>query len=124
MNSRLFLISGSFFMLCAVGLGAFGAHGLEAKVSEHLLQTWKTAAQYQVYHALGLIGLGLWTEKKPVTGWIKTAGGSLIIGVILFCGSLYALVLSGQTWLGIVTPFGGLAFLTGWLCWMIAAIKS
>jgi uncharacterized membrane protein YgdD (TMEM256/DUF423 family) len=123
MNSRLFLISGSLFMLCAVALGAFGAHGLESRISEHLLQTWKTATQYQVYHALGLIGLGLWTEQKPITGWIKTAGGSLIIGIILFCGSLYALVLSGQTWLGIVTPFGGLAFLTGWCCWMIAAIK-
>lgn len=124
MNSRVFLISGLAFMLCAVALGAFGAHGLEARVSEHLLQTWKTAAQYQAYHALGLIGLGLWTEQKPMTRWIKTAGGSLIVGIILFCGSLYALVLSGQTLPGVITPFGGLAFLTGWFSWMIAAIKS
>jgi uncharacterized membrane protein YgdD (TMEM256/DUF423 family) len=124
MNSRVFLISGLVFMVCAVALGAFGAHGLEGRVSEHLLQTWKTAAQYQVYHALGLIGLGLWAEHKPMTLWIKTAGGSLIGGVILFCGSLYTLVLSGETLLGIVTPFGGLAFITGWFSWMMAAIKS
>jgi uncharacterized membrane protein YgdD (TMEM256/DUF423 family) len=123
MTSRQFLLSGLFFMLCAVALGAFGAHGLETRVSVHLLQTWKTAAQYQVYHALGLIMLGIWAEQKPATGWIKTAGGGLIIGIILFSGSLYALVLSGQTWLGMVTPFGGLAFLTGWFSWMMAVIK-
>lgn len=111
-------------MLLAVALGAFGAHGLEASISAHLLQTWKTAAQYQAYHALGLIGLGLWAQQKPITLWIKTAAVSLIIGIILFSGSLYVLVLSGQTWFGIVTPFGGFAFLTGWFCWMMAAIKG
>jgi uncharacterized membrane protein YgdD (TMEM256/DUF423 family) len=124
MSSRLFLLSGLVFMFCAVALGAFGAHGLQDSLTEHQLQIWKTAAQYQAYHALGLIGLGLWTEHKPLTIWIKTAGGSLIAGIILFCGSLYALALTGQTLLGIVTPFGGLAFLTGWFCWMLAAIKS
>ncbi len=111
-------------MMLAVALGAFGAHGLQSIVSEQLLQTWKTAAQYQVYHALGLIGLGLWVEHKALNGWMRAAAICFITGILLFCASLYALVLTGQSRFGIITPFGGLAFLIGWFSWMMAVIKN
>ncbi len=111
-------------MMLAVALGAFGAHGLQSIVSEQLLQTWKTAAQYQVYHALGLIGLGLWVEDKALNGWMRAAAICFIAGILLFCASLYTLVLTGQSRFGIITPFGGLAFLIGWFSWMMAVIKN
>lgn len=124
MNSRLFLILGIIFMFTAVALGAFGAHGLQNIVSDHSLQTWKTATQYQIYHSLGLIALGLWVENKAVNAWIRSAAVGFIVGILLFCVSLYALVLTGQSQLGIITPFGGLAFLIGWFSWMMAIIKN
>ena len=111
-------------MMLAVALGAFGAHGLQSMVSEQLLQTWKTAAQYQVYHALGLIGLGLWGEHKAISAWMCAAAICFIAGILLFCASLYALVLSRQSLFGIITPFGGVAFLFGWFSWMMAVIKN
>jgi uncharacterized membrane protein YgdD (TMEM256/DUF423 family) len=123
MNARLFITLGTIFMFLAVALGAFAAHGLQASVSQHSLETWKTATQYQAYHALGLIALGIWSEPRPVSGWIKTAAGSLIAGIVLFSGSLYALVLTQQSILGMITPFGGFAFLIGWLSWMMATLK-
>lgn len=124
MTPARFLMFGLVFMLSAVALGAFGAHGLADRVSARHLLTWKTAAEYQVYHALGLIGLALWSERREMTGWIRTAGGSLITGIIVFSGSLYALVLTGNSQLGMITPLGGLAFITGWFCWFIAAFRS
>lgn len=124
MTSRQILLSGIIFMLCAVALGAFGAHVVEPRVSAHHLQTWKTAAQYQSYHALGLILLAIWSSRMPVNGLVKVAGISFVLGIVLFSGSLYALVLSGNNLLGVITPFGGLALMAGWLSWLIAAIKS
>ena len=124
MSARLFLISGILLMLLAVALGAFGAHGLQSIVTEHALQTWKTAVQYQVYHALGLIGLGTWSEAKTMSRWIRMTALAFLTGILLFCVSLYALVLSGQSLLGMITPFGGFAFLIGWLCWLMAVLKN
>ena len=112
--SRLWIGCGAISGFLAVALGAFGAHGLSARLSEKALSLWHTAAQYQMYHALALLALGVWTQVTPnlstaVPGW------SFVAGSVIFCGSLYALALTDIRILGAVTPVGGLAFLIGWL---------
>lgn len=96
-------------------LGAFGAHALRSNVAPGLLSIWHTAVEYQFYHALGLLLVGLLTLRLGATGWLRAAGWLLLIGIVLFCGSLYILVISGQHWLGAITPVGGTAFIAGWL---------
>lgn len=110
--SRQLLILGALNCFLAVGLGAFGAHGLKQVLTEQTLQTWHTAVQYHFFHALGLLTIALLVDKMPgatVVGWIMFAG------IVLFSGSLYVLSLSGMKMLGIITPFGGLCFLAAWL---------
>ncbi len=124
MNARVCLISGLVFMILAVFLGAFGAHALKAMLSAHQLQTWGTATDYQFYHALGLIGLGIWSEKKTTSRYVSLSGVFLMLGILLFCGSLYLLALTGITRLGMVTPVGGIFFIVGWVFWVIAALKD
>ncbi|MCW9015166.1 MAG: DUF423 domain-containing protein [Gammaproteobacteria bacterium] len=113
--SRQFIILGAINCFLAVALGAFGAHGLQKIISAEALQTWQTSVQYHSFHGLGLIAVGIMQKemnKVSVTGWLMLAG------IVLFCGSLYLLSLSGIKSLGIITPFGGLCFLAGWL-WLI-----
>ncbi len=124
MSARSYLISGLVFMILAVSLGAFGAHALKAMLSVHQLQTWGTATDYQFYHALGLIGLGIWSDKKTTSRYANLSGIFLILGILLFCGSLYLLALTGITRLGMVTPVGGIFFILGWIFWLIAALKN
>ncbi len=111
-------------MMLAVSFGAFGAHALKAILDDHLLQTWKTATDYLFYHALGLIGLSLWIDKVKPNRLSTMAGVFLLLGIILFSGSLYLLALTGVTRLGMVTPIGGVCFLLGWLFWILSALKS
>ena len=111
-------------MILAVSLGAFGAHALKTVLSYQQLQTWNTAVEYQFYHALGLIGLGIWSEKTTLQRLNVFAGSFLILGTLLFSGSLYLLALTGVTKLGMVTPFGGVFFISGWLLWLLSAAKK
>ena len=104
---------GALFGFLAVALGAFGAHALRARLSPADLEIFETAARYQMYHALALLLLAALAPRFPgalvsAAGWLFTAG------VIVFSGSLYVLVLSGQRWLGAVTPLGGLALIAAW----------
>lgn len=124
MSSRTILISGLFFLVLAVALGAFGAHALKSQLSEQQLTIWKTANDYHFYHALGLLVLGIWSERVKQSRLTSIAGISLVLGLLLFCGSLYLLAITGITKLGIVTPFGGILFILGWLSWLIAAVKN
>lgn len=112
---KLFVVLGSINAFLAVGLGAFGAHGLKSRVPSELLTTWQTAVQYHIYHALGLILVGVLIHLLPQANGLKTAGWFLTAGTLLFSGSLYVLVLSGVRALGAITPMGGVAFLIGWL---------
>lgn len=111
---RLFVGLGAASALLAVAAGAFGAHALRARLDPDLLAAFETAARYQMYHALGLIGIALATGRwaAPQLTW---AGWLFVAGTVLFSGSLYGLALSGVRWLGAVTPFGGACFLAGWL---------
>jgi len=124
MTSRAFLISGLIFIIFAVSLGAFGAHALKSMLTIQQIQIWKTATDYQFYHALGLIALGVWTERTHRSRLTTIAGVLLISGVILFCGSLYLIALTGITKLGMVTPIGGVCFISGWVFWLIALLKN
>ncbi|BCX87940.1 hypothetical protein MIN45_P0307 [Methylomarinovum tepidoasis] len=103
----------------AVMLGAFGAHGLQARVSEHFLSVWQTAVRYQMWHALGL---GLIAVAEPELPGLRWSVRLMLLGIVVFCGTLYLLVLSGWRWLGMITPLGGLALIAAWLwlawqCW-------
>ena len=112
--SNLFIGLGAINAFIAVAMGAFSAHALKGKLSEHYLSVIQTAADYQFYHALGLILIGLIClhNKSRLT---VSAGWLMFTGIILFCGSLYLLGLSGTKWLGMITPIGGLCFLVAWL---------
>ena len=119
---RLFFALGSASALVAVATGAFGAHGLRARLSPDLLAVFETAARYQMYHALALLAVG-WAVTRWPGPWPVRAGWLFVVGTLLFSGSLYALALSGMRWLGAVTPLGGLAFLAGWTCLLLGMLR-
>ena len=120
-----FIIAGAVNAAIAVMLGAFGAHALKEKLSEHYLAVWQTAVQYQMFHALGLIAIGILMSSSlagPISQ-LTWAGWLLLVGIIIFSGSLYILSLSGIGILGAITPIGGVAFIIGWIMLIIAALK-
>ncbi|WLG96170.1 DUF423 domain-containing protein [Pseudomonas sp. FP198] len=117
---RSFLMLAAFFGFTGVALGAFAAHGLKSRLSADYLAIFHTGVTYQLVHTLALFGVALLATHIP--GRIVTwAGISFVIGILLFSGSLYLLTLTGITKLGIITPFGGVAFLLGWLFLGLAA---
>lgn len=117
---RPLLLLAAFFGLTGVALGAFAAHGLKARLSSDYLAVFQTGVQYQLIHGLALFGVVLLALQAP-SRLLAAAGVLFCLGIVLFSGSLYLLVLSGIGKFGIVTPFGGVAFLGGWLCLMVAA---
>lgn len=123
MSARLALGLAAAAMFAAVALGAFGAHALRARLTPDMLAVWQTAVLYHAWHALGLFGVGLLLLQWPERGLLAIAGGLFIAGILLFSGSLYALALTGVRGLGAVTPFGGVAFLAGWVAVAVACLK-
>jgi uncharacterized membrane protein YgdD (TMEM256/DUF423 family) len=117
---RILFIFAALSGLCAVGLGAFAAHGLKPRLDPALFSTFQTAVQYQMYHSLALLMLIALQQQAP-SRWLNRSGICFAFGIFLFCGSLYALALGSSPWFGPITPIGGLAFLGGWLCLAIAA---
>ena len=123
--TKTFFIIGAILGGLAVAFGAFGAHGLKSIVTPERLETFETAVRYQMYHALALVALAWAISQWPQqAGLLVVAGWLFVAGVVVFSGSLYILVLSGIGWLGAITPLGGVAFVAGWLCAVIAAIKG
>lgn len=117
---RSFLMLAAFFGFTGVGLGAFAAHGLKSRLTAEYLAIFHTGVLYQLIHALALLGVAVLAAQLP--GRLVTwAGFSFALGIVLFSGSLYVLTLTGFSKLGIVTPFGGLAFLVGWALLGMAA---
>ena len=110
-----FIIIGAVCAALAVTLGAFGAHALKSRLDANTLAVFQTGVEYQFYHALGILVIGLLLMNPQAPAGAKTAGWLLFAGILLFSGSLYVLSLSGQRMLGMITPFGGLAFILGWL---------
>ena len=118
--ARLWLLLSACAGFTGVALGAFAAHGLKDQLTPASLAVFQTGAHYQLVHALALFGVGLLALLRP-SRVVNVAGALFAVGVLLFSGSLYALTLSGISALGIITPFGGVAFLAGWLCLGLAA---
>ena len=123
MGHKYFLILGAVNAFLAVGLGAFGAHGLKARLSLDMLGVYQTGVQYHFYHALGLLLVGMLVSQWPTEGLIKIAGWVMFAGIVIFSGSLYLLSITGIRWLGAITPIGGLAFLVAWLLLVVAFIR-
>lgn len=123
-TAKLFLAIGCIAALLAVVLGAFGAHGLKARIAPELMAVYKTGVEYQFYHALGLILLGLAAFHLPASAYLRAAGWAMLAGIVLFSGSLYLLALTGLRWLGAVTPFGGAAFIAAWGLFAAAVLSK
>jgi uncharacterized membrane protein YgdD (TMEM256/DUF423 family) len=122
--SKLFLILGGINAALVVMLGAFGAHGLKAKLTADMLAVYQTGVHYHLFHALGLLAVGLVATQIADSVWLRWSGWLMLLGIILFSGSLYVLSVSGLRWLGMVTPFGGVAFIAAWIVFVIAIAKS
>jgi uncharacterized membrane protein YgdD (TMEM256/DUF423 family) len=130
MNPKLLAIVGALLAAAGVGLGAFGAHGLENFLRElgrdadldKRLAWFETGVKYQLYHALGLVAIAALTAHVSGTG-LRVAGIAFVLGVVLFSGSLYGMTFLGEEWrkLGMLTPLGGLAFIIGWIAVAVAA---
>ena len=115
-------IAGLLLALATV-LGAFGAHALKGQLAPDRLQVYETAVRYHFFHALGLLGVGL-TLRFVDTGPVRWAALLIIVGVVLFSGSLYALTFGAPRPVGIVTPFGGLALIAGWMAYAVGLWRS
>ncbi len=122
MTARLASTLGALSAAIAVALGAFGAHALRSRLEPRDLEIFETAVRYQMYHALALLA----------TSWVLARGGAgagaaawgFLAGTVIFCGSLYLMVATGQRWLGAVTPLGGVAFILGWMLLAAAAWRT
>jgi uncharacterized membrane protein YgdD (TMEM256/DUF423 family) len=119
---QLFTLFGSLSAGAAVALGAFGAHALKARLSAERQETFETGVRYQMYHALGLLAVALAINLWPAPVLSEIAGWLFVAGTLLFSGSLYMLVFSGNRRWGAVTPLGGIAFVAGWICLALAAV--
>ena len=120
---RIFFGLGSILAGIAVGLGAFGAHGLRGILSPEDLVIFETGVRYQRYHALALLGVA-WAVTQWETVLLEWSGWLFVLGILVFSGSLYILVLTGQRWLGAVTPLGGLALILGWVLLASAVFRA
>jgi len=127
MNKQIILVA-SFSGFVAVILGAFGAHGLDGKISDYHLETWKTANQYHFYHTLALLFLSTFSRAKNAS--IRISFIAFVLGILLFSGSLYLMSirsligLEGLSMLGPITPLGGLCFIVGWIGLFVAALRN
>jgi len=113
--------TGSILAAVGVAAGAFGAHGLKARVTPEMLAVWETGVRYHLVHALGLLAVAWAAERWPGAA-VSFSGFAFLAGILLFSGSLYAMTVTGARWLGAVTPLGGAAFIAGWIALAIAAL--
>jgi uncharacterized membrane protein YgdD (TMEM256/DUF423 family) len=121
---KRFLLSAALAALLAVALGAFAAHGLRGRLDEHLMDVFQTGVRYHFFHALGLAVIAILAKQYPDSNTLCWAGWLMVAGMVVFSGSLYLLSLTGLTWLGMITPLGGLAFMAGWLLLAVFAWRD
>jgi uncharacterized membrane protein YgdD (TMEM256/DUF423 family) len=120
---KLFPPLAGFSGFLAVGLGAFGSHGLKEKLSAASLAVWQTSVQYHFYHTFALLAVAILLQRSANSSLLSIAGSLFLVGIFFFCGSLYWLALGGPRWLGPITPLGGLCFLVAWACLAIYGFK-
>jgi len=121
---KIFVVTGSLFAALAVIMGAFAAHGLKTQLSADMLKVFHTGVQYHMYHALGLILVGISARLAGPAPLIAWSGAAMTVGILLFSGSLYLLATTGPRWLGAITPLGGMAFIASWLLLAIAIWRT
>ncbi len=121
---RRWLAIAAVFGMLAVAAGAFGAHGLQGVLTERMLEVYQTAVSYQMYHALALGLTAIASVSLGSRGAMTLAAWSFTLGILVFSGSLYALVFTGITEFGMMTPLGGVAFIIGWLSLAVAAWRG
>jgi uncharacterized membrane protein YgdD (TMEM256/DUF423 family) len=122
---RTFLAIAAVAGALAVAAGAFGSHALAGRLPVERLSTFETGARYLMFHALALVAVALALGRWPsAAGWLQASGWCFVAGMLLFSGSLFLLTLTGIRWLGAITPLGGVAFLLGWGCLLVAAVRS
>ena len=122
--SRQFLILASILLALAVVVGAFGAHIIQDMVTEERFAVYQTGVQYHFYHALGLMMIGLAAMHMAQNKLLRWSGYSMILGIIIFSGSLYLLTITDTGWLGAITPIGGLTFIAGWILFTLAVTRQ
>ena len=120
----VFLLLAALSAMTGVGLGAFGAHGLKNILSPELLTVYQTGVTYQMWHALGLMGIALVHQQAAESKLIYWSGWLMFIGIIVFSGSLYLLAILDLKWIGIITPIGGVSFIMAWVLIAIFTTKK
>jgi uncharacterized membrane protein YgdD (TMEM256/DUF423 family) len=120
MQSAVFVILGGLLAALAVGMGALGAHALKSQLTAEQLVTFHTAVQYQMYHAIGMVLVGLLNLYQR-SRWFDAAGWSMLVGILLFSGLLYAWLATGRRFFVYPVPVGGLAFIVGWVLLAVGA---
>lgn len=120
---KTIIVWAAALLALAVALGAFGAHALKANLTEEYLEVYKTGVQYHFYHALGLLLVGVLAISNP-SKWLSRSAFLLALGILLFSGSLYVLAITGIKSLGMITPFGGVSFIAGWVLLVFAMVKK
>jgi len=123
MTARAVLVLACVLMFVAVAAGAFGAHALKSRLAPEMLSAWQTGVQYQAWHALALALVGVLMVQMPGRSGLGAAAWCFLAGIALFCGSLYALALTGTRGVGAITPVGGIGFLAGWAVLAIALLR-
>ena len=121
--NRLAILLGAGNAILAIVLGAFGAHALRNSIPERMLEIYHTAVNYHLYHALGLLLVGLLLSQQLNSELLKASVWIMQAGIIIFCGSLYLLSISQISWLGAITPIGGIAFIISWALVFVTFIK-
>jgi len=119
---RFIFGTGTTMAAIAVATGAFGAHVLKQHISPEMLEVFTTGSRYEMYHALALLAVA-WAYRQWANPLVRLSGWFFIIGIVLFSGSLYLLALLNISWLGFITPFGGLSFLLGWLLLAVGVLR-
>ena len=120
---KLFFTLGSVFAALAVAFGAFGAHALRETLTADDLATFEVGVRYQMYHALGLFAVA-WASTQWEAATVNVAGWAFVVGILIFSGSLYALVLTGHRWFGAIAPIGGVALIVGWVLLAWTALRG
>ena len=123
-QTRVFAVVGGVNAGLAVLLGAFGAHALSETLTPELMDTFETAVDYHFYHALGLVAVAFVGSQMQDSSRVRWAGWLMVLGIVLFSGSLYALCLTGQPMLGAITPLGGVSFVAAWTLLVVGLVMD
>ena len=112
-------------ILCGLGviLGAFGAHGLRERLTPEMLVVFETGVRYHLIHGLGLLAIAWAASRSPDT-YVNIAGYLFVAGILIFSGSLYVLAITGISWLGAITPIGGVCLIIGWGLLAVGVLRA